>query len=98
YKTIKFRYCILDEAQYIKNPKSLSARSVKKINANNYFALTVTPMENSLIELWSIFDYLMPGYLLSNKKFVEKYEKPITREQDESALRDLNKHIRPFIL
>ncbi|MBW4828121.1 MAG: DEAD/DEAH box helicase [Clostridiaceae bacterium] len=98
YKTIKFRYCILDEAQYIKNPKSLSARSVKKINANNYFALTGTPMENSLIELWSIFDYLMPGYLLSNKKFVEKYEKPITREQDESALRDLNKHIRPFIL
>lgn len=98
YKKIKFRYCILDEAQYIKNPKSLSARSVKKINANNYFALTGTPMENSLIELWSIFDYLMPGYLLSNKKFVEKYEKPITREQDESALRDLNKHIRPFIL
>lgn len=98
YKEITFRHCILDEAQYIKNPKSLSARSVKKIKAKNYFALTGTPMENSLTELWSIFDYLMPGYLLSNGKFIEKYEKPIIKEQDENALKDLNLHIRPFIL
>lgn len=98
YEKFKFRYCILDEAQYIKNSKSLSARSVKKINAENYFALTGTPMENSLMELWSIFDYLMPGYLLSNKRFVEKYERPIFKDQDEKALKDLNYHIKPFIL
>lgn len=98
YKDFSFRYAILDEAQHIKNPKSLSARSVKRIKAKNYFALTGTPMENSLTELWSIFDYLMPGYLLSQGKFIEKYEKPIVRDKDRSALRDLNNHIRPFIL
>jgi len=98
YKKIKFRYCILDEAQHIKNPNSLNAKSVKSIKANNYFALTGTPMENSLMELWSIFDFLMPGYLLSKKKFTERYEKPIVREQDSNALKDLNIHIKPFIL
>lgn len=98
YKDFSFGYAILDEAQHIKNPKSLNARSVKRIKAKNYFALTGTPMENSLTELWSIFDYLMPGYLLSHGKFIEKYEKPIVRDKDGSALRDLNNHIRPFIL
>ncbi len=98
YQDFNFRYCILDEAQYIKNHNSLSAKSVKSIKASNYFALTGTPMENSLMELWSIFDFLMPGYLLSNNKFMEKYEKPIFREQDSEALKDLNNHIRPFIL
>ena len=98
YKDFTFRYAILDEAQHIKNPKSLNAKSVKRIKAKNYFALTGTPMENSLTELWSIFDYLMPGYLLSHGKFVEKYEKPIVKDQDGKALRDLNNHIRPFIL
>ncbi len=98
YKDINFRYCILDEAQHIKNPNSLNAKSVKSIKANNYFALTGTPMENSLMELWSIFDFLMPGYLLSKKKFTERYEKPIVREQDSNALKDLNIHIKPFIL
>lgn len=98
YKDINFRYCILDEAQHIKNPNSLNAKSVKSIKATNYFALTGTPMENSLMELWSIFDFLMPGYLLSKKKFTERYEKPIVREQDSNALKDLNIHIKPFIL
>lgn len=98
YTDFKFRFCILDEAQHIKNHSSLNSRSVKKIKAANYFALTGTPMENSLIELWSIFDFLMPGYLLSYRKFVDKYEKPIYREQDSQALKDLNSHIRPFIL
>ena len=98
YTDFNFRYCILDEAQHIKNHNSLSAKSVKNIKAGNYFALTGTPMENSLIELWSIFDFLMPGYLLSNRKFVEKYEKPIFRKQDNEALKDLNSHIKPFIL
>lgn len=98
YKKFIFKHCILDEAQHIKNSNSLNAKSVKAIKAENYFALTGTPMENTVMELWSIFDFLMPGYLLSNKKFIEKYEKPIFREQNLEKLSELNKHIRPFIL
>lgn len=98
YKDVNFRFCVLDEAQHIKNKGSLSAKSVKNIQAKNYFALTGTPMENSLSELWSIFDFLMPGYLLNSRKFTDKYEKPIIKKKDETKLRELNNHIRPFIL
>lgn len=98
YENFIFRYCILDEAQHIKNASSLNAKSVKSITAKNYFALTGTPMENSVMELWSIFDFLMPGYLLSNKGFVDKYERPIFRDENMDRLKDLNKHIKPFIL
>lgn len=98
YKNISFRYCVLDEAQHIKNYNSMNAKSVKLINAKNHFALTGTPMENSLSELWSIFDFLMPGYLLTSSKFAEKFERPIAKEQDNKKLRELNNHIKPFIL
>lgn len=98
YKNIKFRYCILDEAQQIKNPASVNAQSVKEIKAEGYFALTGTPIENSLTELWSIFDFLMPGYMLSHGKFMKKYETPIVKSKDEKALGELNKHVKPFIL
>ena len=98
YEDLNFRYCILDEAQHIKNPNSLNAKSVKSIKAKNRFALTGTPMENSIMELWSIFDFLMPGYLQSNKVFTERFEKPIFKDQDIGKLKDLNKHIKPFIL
>lgn len=98
YEKIKFRYCILDEAQNIKNSESLNAKSAKAIKAENNFALTGTPMENSISELWSIFDFLMPGYLLTKKKFIENYEKPIFKDKDEESLKILNKKIQPFIL
>ncbi|MBC2397829.1 DEAD/DEAH box helicase [Clostridium tetanomorphum] len=98
YEKIKFRYCFLDEAQNIKNPESLNAQSVKSIKANSYFALTGTPVENSLGELWSIFDFIMPGYLLSSRKFSLKYETPIVKNKDSNALKELNIHIKPFIL
>lgn len=98
YKDIDFRYVVLDEAQHIKNRGSLSAKSVKKLKAKNYFALTGTPMENSLSELWSIFDFLMPGYLLNSKKFTDRFERPIVRDQDNKRLKELNNHIKPFIL
>jgi SNF2 family DNA or RNA helicase len=98
YKEIKFKYCILDEAQHIKNPSSLNAMSVKKIKASGYYALTGTPIENSLTELWSIFDFILPGYLFSHRQFVEKYEKPIIKNQDKNALKQLQKQIKPFIL
>lgn len=98
YENINFKYCILDEAQQIKNASSQNANSVKRIKAEGYFALTGTPMENSLTELWSIFDFIMPGYLLTHSKFSKLYETPIVRNQDKAALEELNRHIKPFIL
>jgi hypothetical protein len=98
YENINFKYCILDEAQQIKNAASINANSVKKIKAEGYFALTGTPMENSLTELWSIFDFIMPGYLLSHSKFSKIYETPIVKNGDKTALDELNRHIKPFIL
>ncbi|TDT62753.1 SNF2 family DNA or RNA helicase [Fonticella tunisiensis] len=97
YRKMEFGYCILDEAQHIKNPNSINAKSVKEIRAKGYFALTGTPIENNLTELWSIFDFLMPGYLLSHQKFLERFERPIA-SGDKNALEDLNKHVKPFIL
>jgi superfamily II DNA or RNA helicase len=73
YKGMRFRYCILDEAQHIKNPMSQNALSVKCLNAMCRFALTGTPMENRLLELWSIFDFVLPGYLYSAKEFGKRY-------------------------
>ncbi|MDD4834943.1 MAG: DEAD/DEAH box helicase, partial [Lutispora sp.] len=98
YKEMEFSYCFLDEAQHIKNPNSINAKSVKRLKAKGFFALTGTPIENSLTELWSIFDFILPGYLLSHGKFVKKYEKPIVKEKDEKALRELSKQIKPFVL
>ena len=97
YLDINFNTVFIDEAQFIKNDSSLNAKSVKRLNAKHKFALTGTPIENSLSELWSIFDFIMPGYLHSHLKFVEYYEKPILRE-DKDALEDLHQHISPFIL
>jgi SNF2 family DNA or RNA helicase len=98
YKEIDFNYCIIDEAQQIKNPLSINATSVKEIKAKGYFALTGTPIENSLTELWSIFDFIMPGYMLSHAKFTKRYETPIVKNNDKTALMELNRHIKPFIL
>ncbi|SDK18849.1 DEAD/DEAH box helicase [Natronincola ferrireducens] len=98
YEQYSFRCCILDEAQHIKNPFSQNAKAVKDIKAEYYFALTGTPIENSLTELWSIFDFVMPGYLSSHHRFKNRFEKPIVGENDKAALRDLGRMIRPFIL
>lgn len=98
YEKIEFHTIFIDEAQYIKNANSLNAKSVKDMTALHRFALTGTPIENSLSELWSIFDFVMPHYLGSHNKFVNRYEKPIVKEKDLKALEDLTKHISPFIL
>lgn len=98
YGEITFRYCILDEAQHIKNPSSQSAKAVKSINSERRFALTGTPVENSLTELWSIFDFILPGYLYSHSMFMQKYEIPITKEQSRKELEELSYHIRPFLM
>lgn len=97
-RQIPFHTVFLDEAQFIKNPNSQNAKAVKLLAGSHRFALTGTPVENNLSELWSIFDYIMPGYLYSHSRFVNLYEKPIMRMEDEEALRQLNFHIKPFIL
>jgi SNF2 family DNA or RNA helicase len=98
YEQKLFQYCFLDEAQYVKNPNTLSAKSVKKIRAKNYFALTGTPIENTLTELWSIFDFIMPGYLQNHKTFTSRFEQPIVKNGDKKALGELSRHIKPFIM
>lgn len=98
YSTYTFKYCILDEAQYIKNPSSQNARAVKQLKAKSRFALTGTPMENNLYELWSIFDFVLPGYLYSYDTFSKKYVPSSAGSEDQAALSDLSRQIRPFIL
>ena len=91
YKEKEFDFCIIDEAQNIKNSKAQNTKYVKAIKASCRIALSGTPMENNLMELWSIFDYIMPGYLLSEAKFKEKYLK-------EDMYDELKELIKPFIL
>lgn len=92
YEKISFDYCIIDEAQNIKNPLSMSTDAVKSINSKIKFALTGTPIENNLNELWSIFDFIMPGYLYNITKFNAIF---IKNEDNTNYLKQL---IRPFIL
>lgn len=98
YQDFSFSYMILDEAQYIKNPRAAAAKSVKIIRASHRFALTGTPIENRLSELWSIFDFLMPGFLYSYPEFREDLETPITKNQDKEVTERLKRMISPFIL
>ena len=98
YTQYNFKYIVADEAQYIKNNNTKNSKAVKLINAETKFALTGTPIENSLSELWSIFDFIMPGYLYKYKKFKELYEIPIIKNQDEEKMNKLKKQIEPFIL
>ncbi|MEY8000056.1 DEAD/DEAH box helicase [Clostridium sp. Mt-5] len=96
YENMEFDYCLLDEAQYIKNPHCQNAESVKSIKARRRFALTGTPIENSVMELWSIFDFIMPGYLYNEKKFSVRYYKRLKEEP--VVIEDLNRLVKPFIL
>ena len=98
YESMSFRFQVIDEAQYIKNAATQSARAVKAIRARTRFALTGTPIENRLGELWSIFDYLMPGFLFTYARFKKIYESPIVRESDPEAVSNLKRLIGPFVL
>ncbi len=98
YAAKNFRYCILDEAQHIKNPASRNARSVKLIKAETRFALTGTPIENNLFELWSMFDFVLPGYLYSYRRFNEKFIQPASDEDSTEVYSDLSRQIKPFVL
>lgn len=97
-KDYHFRYIIADEAQYLKNSNTQNAKSIKKVKADTRYALTGTPIENSLSELWSIFDFIMPGYLFNYKYFKTTYETPIIKDEDKKAMEKLRMLIEPFIL
>jgi SNF2 family DNA or RNA helicase len=98
YEKTSFKYVIADEAQYIKNNNTKNAKALKKLNSEIRFALTGTPMENSLSELWSIFDFVMPGYLFSYKRFREEFESPIIKDDSKEAMSRLQSLVSPFIL
>ncbi len=98
FKSQPFFYLVLDEATKIKNPKSKRTKLIKLLNAVHRIALSGTPVENRILELWSIFDFLMEGHLGSQANFITTFEKPITNENDDNAKDLLSKRIRPFML
>lgn len=98
YEDKEFELCIIDEAQAIKNYQAGMTKEVKKIKARTKIALTGTPLENSIMELWSIFDFIMPGYLNSVTKFREKYGIKDVDKDSLEKLKLLNYQIKPFIL
>ena len=97
-KDYKFRFIIADEAQYLKNSNTQNAKAIKNLKSDTRYALTGTPIENSLSELWSIFDFIMPGYLYTYKKFKTMYEIPIIKDEDIKSLEKLRTLIEPFVL
>lgn len=95
FEASQWHYCVLDEGHIIKNGKTKSAKAVKKIVAQHRLILSGTPVQNDVLELWSLFDFLMPGFLGSERQFSTKYSKPILacrelraglREQEIAAL------------
>ena len=98
YQKLDFAVQVIDEAQYIKNHGTQVAKAVKEIRSEFRLALTGTPVENRLSELWSIFDFLMPGFLYSYEKFRKEIELPAVQYSNSEAMERLQKMIRPFVL
>jgi len=98
YRGLEFDTVALDEAQHIKNRQTQNAQAVKAVRAKHRIVLTGTPLENSVLDLWSIFDFLMPGYLGTAKDFRERYELPIAKEKNVEAQQRLARRLRPFML
>lgn len=98
YKDLTFACQVIDEAQYIKNHNTQAAKAVRKIRAGFKLALTGTPVENKLSELWSIFEYLMPGFLYPYQRFKAELEQPIVQGKNEEAAERLQKMVKPFVL
>jgi len=98
YREIEFDTVVLDEAQHIKNRQTQNAQAVKAVRAQHRLVLTGTPLENSVLDLWSIFDFLMPGYLGTAKDFRERYELPIAKEKNVEVQARLARRLRPFLL
>lgn len=98
YAKREFYCCTLDEGQFVKNQGTKVSQAVKRVPCQQRFVLTGTPIENRLSELWNLFDFLMPGYLFSHSRFVEKLEKPIVQSQNEEARQQLSRLVQPFLL
>jgi superfamily II DNA or RNA helicase len=98
YRGLEFDTVALDEAQHIKNRQTQNARAVKAVQARHKLVLTGTPLENSVLDLWSIFDFLMPGYLGAAEDFRQRYEIPIMRDRDARTQARLARRLRPFVL
>lgn len=81
----EFNYVVLDEAQHIKNANTQNAKTVKSLKSQKRLALSGTPIENSISEMWSMFDFLMPGFLGKHKDFLEDYEAPIISGNEDST-------------
>lgn len=96
--SLKWEAIILDEAQNIKNAATKQSRAIRKLKGNHHIALTGTPMENRLTELWSIFDFINKGYLGSLTRFQQRFVLPIERQDNKEKIQELQKLIRPFLL
>jgi superfamily II DNA or RNA helicase len=98
YRADEFSLVILDEAQHIKNRGSQNAQSAKALRARHRLILTGTPLENSVLDLWSLYDFLLPGYLGTAADFRERYETPLTKEPVPKLMERLRHRVRPFFL
>jgi superfamily II DNA or RNA helicase len=98
YRGAGFSLVVLDEAQHIKNRGSQNAQSARALRARRRLVLTGTPLENSVLDLWSLYDFLLPGYLGSASDFRERYEKPLVSAAEPRLMRRLRQRVRPFFL
>eukprot|EP00052_Salpingoeca_macrocollata_P027428 m.260540 g.260540 ORF g.260540 m.260540 type:complete len:1806 (-) comp22741_c1_seq1:25-5442(-) len=109
FSALRFNYCVLDEGHIIKNAKSKTTIAVKQVQANHRLILSGTPIQNNVLELWSLFDFLMPGFLGTERQFNEMYSKPILASRDAKAsskaqesgtlaLEALHRQVLPFLL
>jgi len=98
YRGLEFDTVVLDEAQHIKNRQTQNAQAVKSLRSRHRLVLTGTPLENSVLDLWSLFDFLMPGYLGAARDFRERYELPIVRDRNADVQNRLARRVRPFLL
>lgn len=106
---INFNYCVLDEGHIIRNAKTKLTQATKRVRANHRLVLSGTPIQNSVLELWSLFDFLMPGFLGTEKQFTQQYVKPILGSRDARAspadqergvlaMESLHRQVLPFVL
>lgn len=109
FSTIQWNYCVLDEGHIIKNGKTKSSKAIKQLLANHRLILSGTPIQNHVLELWSLFDFLIPGFLGSEKQFQVRFSRPIlasrdpkssSKEQEQGvlAMEELHRQILPFLL
>ena len=98
FKKTRLRYAVLDEAQAIKNPRSKVSKCARRLKAEHRVALTGTPLENNLFDLWSVFEFIMPGFFGTQAAFGRRYARPIHKHADMDAMRAMRARIRPFVL